>query len=140
MERQIREIVAEDNRKSALTSETEKQRQYRREYYKKNKDKMRENAHKYSKTIVNRVMDIKAKTPCKDCGRIFPAECMDFARSEKRSGLYVSELARYGDWEAVQQAIEDCDLLCACCHRIRLTKERTKVLVQKSVKSINTEL
>lgn len=57
--------------------------------------------------------------PCADCSRTFPLCCMDFdhVRGEK---LYVIGSAwRWISVEALEQETAKCDVVCACCHRIR---------------------
>lgn len=143
---EVRAIVAEGHRASVLTSGTEKQREYRREYYAKNKERLRGQMTKYNGSNINRVAEIKANTPCKDCGRLYPSECMDFVRKWiiEKGGAFVSELVRSGSWREIEAEIGRCDLVCACCHRIRQKKERESRgvtdLACKSATPTNTEL
>lgn len=59
---------------------------------------------------------------CTDCQGVFPACCMDFdhVRGEKIKG--VGQLLGCTK-ERVLEEIAKCDLVCACCHRLR-TKEQ----------------
>ena len=57
--------------------------------------------------------------PCGDCQRTFPVECMDF---DHVSGVKVIEIAHAVTALSLNdliREIEKCDLVCACCHRIR---------------------
>lgn len=60
--------------------------------------------------------------PCSDCGRTFPPEVMDFdhVRGEKVAGL-----ARVRNPEQALDEAQKCDLVCACCHRVRTYGEET---------------
>lgn len=60
---------------------------------------------------------------CVDCGLKFPSCCMDFdhVRGIKLKGI--GELLGCTQ-EVVLSEISKCDLVCACCHRLRTTKQR----------------
>jgi hypothetical protein len=59
--------------------------------------------------------------PCMDCGKNFPHYVMDFDHRDpaiKRKD--VSALVkRMVTWGSVLEEIAKCDLVCACCHRLR---------------------
>lgn len=61
--------------------------------------------------------------PCVDCLMIFPPCCMDFdhVRGSKFKG--VGQLLGYSR-ERILREIAKCDLVCACCHRIRTKEQR----------------
>lgn len=65
---------------------------------------------------------LKAK-PCRDCGRTFPPECMDFdhVRGTKRHGVGRMKLQRM---DFLMKEIAKCDLVCSNCHRIRTSMRR----------------
>lgn len=71
------------------------------------------------------ITKLKSEVACKDCGGIFPPECMDFdhVRGKKRFSLGSSYALKL-KWETVAKEIEKCDLVCANCHRIRTTRRR----------------
>jgi hypothetical protein len=60
------------------------------------------------------------RAPCLDCGLSFPSICMDFdhrsteVKSRNVSACKTIESARF--------EMTKCDLVCACCHRIRTAK------------------
>ena len=59
--------------------------------------------------------------PCTDCKRIFPYYVMDFDHrdpSDKTLGVSVM-VKRMFAWDLVLAEIAKCDLVCACCHRLR---------------------
>lgn len=66
--------------------------------------------------------------PCKDCERTFPPECMDFDHRDPKMKLFnVSQAAVSGrSLESVRAEVEKCDLVCACCHRIRTAKQQSR--------------
>lgn len=69
-----------------------------------------------------RIRLIKFERPCYDCGNFFRPECMDF---DHVSGEKLFDLAAGAShsWDSVRLEIDKCDLVCACCHRIR-TQQR----------------
>lgn len=74
-----------------------------------------------------RIDDYKASHPCSDCGLSFPPECMDF---DHRDGVSkTTEVSRMrvatAPWSRIQEEMAKCDLVCACCHRIRTKKRMT---------------
>lgn len=71
----------------------------------------------------SRLSVIKQSTPCKDCGRFFPAECMDFDHLPGREKIGAVGRMPGLSWAKIEREISKCDLVCACCHRIR-TKAR----------------
>lgn len=60
--------------------------------------------------------------PCFDCGRSFPIECMDFDHRPDEVKIH-SPQKFFGNMEKFLAELAKCDLVCACCHRIR-TKKR----------------
>lgn len=74
-------------------------------------------------------IDSLKKKPCMDCGNTFPPVCMDFdhVRGEK-----VKHISSMWSWERgkVLEELAKCDLVCACCHRIR-TNDRLHSRLQE---------
>ncbi len=71
--------------------------------------------------------ELKSKTPCKDCGIIYPHYVTDYDHidpTNKRST--VSSLAGLSySWDIVQEEIAKCELVCSNCHRTRTWKNKT---------------
>ena len=63
------------------------------------------------------VASVKLGKPCTDCGREFPPVCMDFHHRDP--GAKDFSVSQAKTVTQVQAEIEKCDLICACCHRIR---------------------
>ena len=69
---------------------------------------------------VDRVTMVKESSPCLDCGKYFPACCMDFDHAGGIKGAEVGRLVAGGaKWDVIQREIEKCELVCSNCHRIR---------------------
>lgn len=61
--------------------------------------------------------------PCKDCKHTFRSCCMDFDHlGDKMMGI--GRMASQSSHEAILAEIAKCDLICACCHRIRTYNRR----------------
>jgi hypothetical protein len=72
------------------------------------------------------VDDTLKKDPCKDCDRTFPPECMDFDHRPGEVKIQmISHIINRGNKQAILDEVKKCDLICACCHRIR-TKRRLR--------------
>lgn len=73
-------------------------------------------------TVRQLVASLKSK-PCMDCNHSFPPECMDFDhRPGTQKKFTISQLSGSGACrsdEAIAAELAKCDLVCACCHRIR---------------------
>lgn len=62
-------------------------------------------------------IDAQKAAPCMDCQRTFPACCMDFDHRDGVTKLYgVSDAP---SMSAAKAEMAKCDLVCACCHRLR---------------------
>ena len=83
-------------------------------------------AHKrQAKAVLRAAIDAIKSEPCTDCGRCFPPECMDFDHLDGSSKLSnVSKFVQAGYGRRTLSEIAKCELVCACCHRVR-TKRRT---------------
>jgi hypothetical protein len=67
---------------------------------------------------------IKVVTPCADCGGYFPAVAMDFDHVTGEKEACVGTMVNKGhSVKRVAREIAKCEIVCACCHRVR-TAER----------------
>jgi hypothetical protein len=73
------------------------------------------------------VVEYKETHPCMDCNHFFPACAMDFDHRPGEEKLYnVGTLVAHGySKELIMAEIAKCDLVCACCHRVRTRDRRT---------------
>jgi len=79
--------------------------------------------------------DYKEGKPCADCGKIFDPVCMDFHHREPHLKKdEVRQLLRDGySMTTVMHEIGKCDILCACCHRLRHKNEPHSELAHEVV-------
>lgn len=69
--------------------------------------------------------------PCADCGRTFDPICMDF---DHRPGVVKSFSLSAGYKVSAERQIAElakCDVVCACCHRLRTHRQRNHALTTK---------
>lgn len=69
-----------------------------------------------------KIQALKEANPCMDCGRKFPYFAMDFDHRDPANKVAnVSTLVKlYGP--RLLEEVAKCDLVCACCHRLRTYK------------------
>lgn len=63
-----------------------------------------------------------------DCKRSFPPECMDFDHLKDKIAAISRMIADFYSKESILEEIKKCELICACCHRIRTKKRRQGLL------------
>ncbi len=57
--------------------------------------------------------------PCADCGNKFPLVCMEFDHRPEHDKKYNMATMMNHRVELILAEIAKCDIVCACCHRIR---------------------
>ncbi len=81
------------------------------------------------------VAEMKEASPCADCGKHFPAVCMDYDHVGSDKTANVARLVASSSWAATLAEIAKCELVCANCHRIRTARrlgEQNKAISQTS--------
>lgn len=69
------------------------------------------------------IQELKSGKPCLDCGCVLPWYVLDFDHRDPSTKIdEVSKLIKTSSWTRVLEEIEKCDLICACCHRLRTYK------------------
>jgi hypothetical protein len=99
-------------------------REYRKQHYKKNRSvyvakAANSNARAIAKLTVL-ITELK-NVPCMDCGLNFPPVCMDFDHRNLKTKLRNVSAMRGGalSEKKIRDEIAKCDVVCACCHRLR---------------------
>lgn len=106
---------------------SEKRKQWYASHY--DAEKLRVNAGKARRRrlAAAHVRQVKASTPCVDCGRSGPWYCMDFDHLRDKT-MDVSRLVTSGPTLATLEAeIQKCEVVCAWCHRIRTFTRNPKL-------------
>lgn len=96
-----------------------------RQHYNQNKKYYIQKA-KDRKFKIKEIIDkYKSENPCLDCKKYFPSIAMDFDhRDPKTKHNDVSKMLNLGNFDKIIKEIQKCDLVCACCHRIRTENKR----------------
>jgi hypothetical protein len=70
------------------------------------------------------VADLKSKTPCKDCGKIYHPAVMEFDHLGEKK-FTISKTCR--TWKSLFNEMEKCELVCANCHRLRTVSRAAQI-------------
>jgi len=105
--------------------------QYTRKWAEKNPARKRAINYKSRDKVIRDKREFMAKAksvPCADCRRVFAPCCMDFDHlpgTKKKDA--VARLARdTTSLETLKKEIAKCEVVCACCHRLRTQRRQTK--------------
>lgn len=82
---------------------------------------------------------LKGGRPCYDCGGMFSPECMDWDHRPDTVKVFNISDCDIHTLDAAIEEINKCDLVCACCHRIR-TKARINAVLKPDLKICPTLL
>jgi len=73
-----------------------------------------------NKRAIVRVFYNKLKdVPCADCGKRFPPCAMDFDHVRGIKEFNMGHLGNRLSTRQIEKEAKKCDVVCACCHRIR---------------------
>lgn len=87
----------------------------------------RQRAAQKRRTRFAKLMAELKAAPCLDCGNNFPPVAMDFDHAHGKKKFNIA-LARDKPKHVILKEIEKCDLICACCHRIRTARRGDALL------------
>lgn len=94
---------------------TEKEKQYAREHYQKNKEKYLARAA----ALREWANELKRDIPCTGCGECFDPVVMDWHhRDPDTKTAAVAWMIRNAGRQSIVEEIAKCDLYCANCHRL----------------------
>ena len=66
--------------------------------------------------------------PCMDCGMTFPPVCMDFDHRPNEEKLFDVGPNIGLNIARLRKEIAKCDVVCACCHRLRTQERKRKAM------------
>jgi len=98
---------------------------YQREWHRANKSTRLIQIKEYQKRKKNTLQEAINKlkdAPCSDCGNRFPPCAMDFDHRDattKHKEISTMICRDISSLEKILIEVTKCDLVCACCHRIR---------------------
>ena len=96
----------------------EKIKQYRREWYNRNKEHAKKKVRERKQDIAEWFKEIKNTLSCIFCGENHPATLDFHHRNPEEKDILLARVTSNG-WskERILKEIEKCDVLCANCHR-----------------------
>lgn len=97
----------------------EKLKKYRQEYNKNNRTKKAIETEARRNLIKDIINKIKNENPCTDCGNFFPAVAMDFDHVKHKGKGIATMVSQSYKIDLILEEIKLCEIVCACCHRIR---------------------
>lgn len=107
-----------------ISENQDRMRAYRREWYRRNREKSILKASERTKQIKVWFAEIKSKLKCERCGENHPAT-LDFHHvDEAEKEIEVSAAVFRGNKKKILAEIEKCIVLCANCHRKHHYNER----------------
>lgn len=108
------------------------QKEYKANYYLKNKSKILEQANKRKKDFKNKFYnEILFKSKCGQCGETSP-ECLEFHHiNPKKKIKSISLLLSNGCSSKIYEEIKKCKILCSNCHK-KITAKQFNWFKQKT--------
>lgn len=98
------------------------QKAYYKNYYNsvpKERERIYAKNMETKKRFVEYINNVKASTPCTDCGNSYPPYVMDFDHVDDNKLNNVSSLKSFGNFKTLVAEIAKCEVVCSNCHRAR---------------------
>lgn len=115
-----------------MAADRERQNEYQRRYYRKNKAAFLERNRATKARIRSFLQEAKDK-PCTDCRERYPYYVMDFDHREGTEKRFdPSHLPNLNSWTKMRDELAKCDLVCANCHRVRTHARKSAKIVPKT--------
>jgi hypothetical protein len=108
---------------------------YRRDYNQRKRSIKRERDRQRRLTTKNAVDKLK-EGPCADCGRRFPPVAMDFDHVGPKSKSVANMVAQAYKIDLILEEIKKCELVCACCHRVRTAARNDNLNNKQKLRSL----
>ncbi len=106
----------------------EKRREYRREWYSKNKESEKAHVRRRKKEIKNWIVKYKDNLSCFECGESHRA-IIDFHHKKGKKEKGISKMIAEGySIERIKKELKKCIALCSNCHRKLHYKQNNKKL------------
>lgn len=99
----------------------EKQRAAIRRHYYANREMYIEKAQQKRRKLREWLNDLKQASPCADCKISYPYYVMDFDHVGVKN-MEINRLINYGSAKKLKEELQNCELVCSNCHRIRSHK------------------
>ena len=106
--------------------------EWRKNYNSENKSEKRQKDAKRRMLIKSLIDKIKTEASCADCRGKFPAVAMDFDHTAGKNKSIARMVSGAYQLELIMEEIALCEIVCACCHRIRTSKRKQNHAPKKS--------
>lgn len=105
----------------------QKQKEYSKKYYEKNKEKQIELNRKNKSEAKRQFKEFKSRLSCVQCGENHPATLDFHHHTPHPANRKISSLITDGQYtRAIQEIAEKCIVLCSNCHRKHHYEEQKK--------------
>lgn len=132
--------ICKDCRDNLRRGDADMLKAWRREHNASNRSVKRTNDYLRKKEVKDYVDKIKSETPCTDCHRFFPPVAMDFDHVRGNKARNIASFVASGyKLDLIKEEIEKCDLVCACCHRIRTAARKENNAPQIKLRGAKAE-
>lgn len=127
--------ICKECRGKYATENFDRLQKWRREYNQKNKDPKRER-DRQRKADAKAFVDAFKARPCADCGKQWPPIAMDLdhVRGAKVKGVAMLVSGAY-KLDLIKIELEKCEVVCACCHRIRTHSRRDNLAPSRETRT-----
>lgn len=100
--------------------DAQKQKAAQARYFQENKDRLREVQNRKRNLMRRKIQEIKAETPCRDCGESFPHYIMQFDHLPRfKKAFTIGTTSNAPSMDALLAEIDKCEIVCANCHAHR---------------------
>jgi len=110
----------------------EKRRLYRRKWYANNKESEKKYVSSRKNKIRTWLAECKCNLSCSKCGEKHPA-IIDFHHKGKKESAIADMVNNGISIEKIKKEINECEVLCANCHRKLHWNKTTKLKNQKAI-------
>lgn len=97
----------------------ERLQKWRKEYNQENRNKKQLRDAKRKAEAKRFIDELKSQTPCADCGLKFHPVAMDFDHVGPKTKGIANFISGGYRLDLIEEEIKKCELVCACCHRVR---------------------
>lgn len=101
--------------------------EYRLQYNGAKRSVKRERDHQRREEVKAAVDKLK-NVPCLDCDKLFPPVAMDFDHLGGKTKSIATMVSRSYKLDLILEEVKLCEVVCACCHRIRTEKRKQNLV------------
>jgi len=117
-------------------------KEWRKNYNQKNRSRKQQRDYDLKKKSKATIDKIKAESMCSDCGKQFHPVAMDFDHVHGKNRSIAGMVSGGYKLDLILEEIKLCEIVCACCHRIRthIRKQNHAPIINKKDNSEKIKL